>query len=320
MSIESAIKELEKVHGKGIVTTFDSKPMDIDVISTGSIALDSSLGVGGIPRGRVTEIYGPESSGKSTLALHVVANAQKDGLRCVYIDTEHALDPKYASAIGVNINDLLISQPDTAEQALGIMNTMAKTNEIGLIVLDSVAAMPPRAELEGNIGDSHMGLHARIMSQSLRMITAVVQQSNTSIIFINQIREKLGVMFGSPETTPGGRALKFYSSVRIDIRRKEQIKNGTDIVGNVTKCKIVKNKVAPPFRECEFDIIYGKGISAVGEIVDIATDMGIIKKSGAWYSFNDKNLGQGRENTKEAILENEDLFNLLNDTVRSNLL
>src|SRR5215475_1360670 len=273
----------------------------------GSIALDLALGIGGLPRGRIVEIYGLESSGKSTLAMHVVAEAQRNGGICAYIDAEHAMDPVYARAIGVDIDQLLISQPDTGEQALEIADMLIRSGALDVVVIDSVAALTPRAEIEGEMGDSHVGLQARLMSQALRKLTANLNKTNTIAIFINQLREKIGVMFGSPETTPGGRALKFYSSVRLDIRRIESIKDGVEVVGNRTRVKVVKNKVAPPFRQAEFDIMYGKGISREGSIIDIGVDLGIVKKSGAWYTYEGEQLGQGRENAKQILAENVDI-------------
>jgi recombination protein RecA len=290
--------------------------MGIETIPTGAMSLDIALGVGGLPRGRVVEIYGPESSGKSTLAMHVVAEAQRNGGICAYIDAEHAMDPVYASAIGVNIDDLLISQPDTGEQALEIADMLIRSGALDVLVIDSVAALTPRAEIEGEMGDSHVGLQARLMSQALRKITATLSRSNTIAVFINQLREKIGVMFGSPETTPGGRALKFYSSVRLDIRRIEAIKDGVEVVGNRTRVKVVKNKVAPPFKQAEFDIMYGRGISREGSLLDIAIDLGIAKKSGAWYTYEGEQLGQGRENAKQFLTENPEIMVELNERIR----
>lgn len=319
-ALELALTGIEKSHGKGAVMKMgDKSSMDIGVIPTGALSLDLALGIGGLPRGRVIEVYGPESSGKSTLAMHVVAEAQRNGGVCAYIDAEHAMDPIYAAAIGVDVDELLISQPDTGEQALEITDSLIKSGALDVIVVDSVAALTPRAEIEGEMGDTHIGLQARLMSQALRKITANLNKTNTIIIFINQLREKIGVMFGSPETTPGGRALKFYSSVRLDIRRIEQIKNGVEIVGNRTRVKVVKNKVAPPFKQAEFDIMYGKGISVEGSLLDIGVDLGIIKKSGAWYTYNGEQLGQGRENAKLTIIEDEKLFEVLNHSVRDQL-
>jgi recombination protein RecA len=290
--------------------------MGIESIQTGALSLDLALGVGGLPRGRVVEIFGPESSGKSTLAMHVVAEAQRNGGICAYIDAEHAMDPVYASAIGVDIDQLLISQPDTGEQALEIVDMLVRSGAVDVVVIDSVAALTPRAEIEGEMGDTHVGLQARLMSQALRKLTANLSRTNTIAIFINQLREKIGVMFGSPETTPGGRALKFYSSVRLDIRRIESIKDGAEIVGNRTRVKVVKNKVAPPFRQAEFDIMYGKGISREGTLLDIAVDMGIIKKSGAWFTYEGEQLGQGRENAKGFLAENPEIMVEVSEKVR----
>jgi recombination protein RecA len=311
-----ALGQIEKQFGKGSVMRMGEKgSMNVETIPTGALALDIALGVGGLPRGRVVEIYGPESSGKSTLAMHVVAEAQRNGGSCAYIDAEHAMDPVYARAIGVDIDDLLISQPDTGEQALEITDILIRSGSLDVIVIDSVAALTPRAEIEGEMGDSHVGLQARLMSQALRKITANLNKSNTICIFINQLREKIGVMFGSPETTPGGRALKFYSSVRLDIRRIESIKDGAEVVGNRTRVKIVKNKVAPPFRQAEFDIMYGKGISREGSLLDIAVDKSIVKKSGAWYTYEGEQIGQGRENVKNFLAESPELMMEIQDRV-----
>jgi recombination protein RecA len=290
--------------------------MGIEAISTGAMSLDLALGVGGLPRGRVVEIYGPESSGKSTLAMHVVAEAQRNGGICAYIDAEHAMDPVYAGAIGVDVDELLISQPDTGEQALEIADMLIRSGAIDVLVIDSVAALTPRAEIEGEMGDTHVGLQARLMSQALRKLTGTLSKTNTIAVFINQLREKIGVMFGSPETTPGGRALKFYSSVRLDIRRIESIKDGVEVVGNRTRVKVVKNKVAPPFKQAEFDIMYGKGISREGSLLDIAIDLGIAKKSGAWYTYEGEQLGQGRENAKQFLTENPELMVEFNERIR----
>jgi len=288
----------------------------IEAIPTGALALDLALGIGGLPRGRVVEIFGPEASGKSTLAMHVVAEAQRNGGVCAYIDAEHAMDPVYAAAIGVNVDDLYISQPDTGEQGLEIADMLIRSGALDVVVIDSVAALVPRAEIEGEMGDTHVGLQARLMSQALRKLTANLNRSRTICIFINQLREKIGVMFGSPETTPGGRALKFYSSVRLDIRRIESIKDGAEMVGNRTRVKVVKNKVAPPFRQAEFDIMYGKGISREGTLLDIAVDMGIIKKSGAWFTYEGEQLGQGRENAKSFLSENPEIMVEVSEKVR----
>ncbi len=304
-----ALAQIEKQHGKGSVMRMgDKAEMTIEAVSTGALALDLALGIGGLPRGRVTEIYGPESSGKSTLAMHVVAEAQRNGGICAYIDAEHAMDPIYANAIGVDIDELLISQPDTGEQALEIADTLIRSGAIDVIVIDSVAALTPRAEIEGEMGDTHVGLQARLMSQALRKLTANLNRSNTVCIFINQLREKIGVMFGSPETTPGGRALKFYSSIRLDIRRIESIKDGVEVVGNRTRVKVVKNKCSPPFRQAEFDITYGKGISREGSLLDVGVDLGIIKKSGAWFTYEGEQLGQGRENAKAFLAANPEIM------------
>ncbi|MBK6797900.1 MAG: recombinase RecA [Acidobacteria bacterium] len=316
-AVEAALLNIEKQFGKGAIMKLGDQRVDeIPVISTSSIGIDAATGVGGFPRGRVVEIFGPESSGKTTLALHVVAEAQKLGGIAAYIDAEHALDAVYAEKLGVMINDLFISQPDSGEQALEITESLVRSNAIDVLVIDSVAALTPRAELEGEMGDSLPGLQARLMSQALRKLTAVVGRSNTCLIFINQIREKIGVMFGSPETTTGGRALKFYSSVRADIRRITQIKDGEVIVGSRTKVKIVKNKVAPPFREAEFDIMYGEGISKYGEIIDIGVDKKIVEKAGSWFSYKGERLGQGRENAKNTLKENKELCARIENEVR----
>jgi recombination protein RecA len=308
-ALDMALGQIEKQFGKGSVMKMGEKgAMKVETISTGALALDLALGVGGLPRGRVVEIYGPESSGKSTLAMHVVAEAQRNGGICAYVDAEHAMDPAYAANIGVDIDELLISQPDTGEQALEITDMLVRSGALDVIVIDSVAALTPRAEIEGEMGDSHVGLQARLMSQALRKLTANLNKSNTVCVFINQLREKIGVMFGSPETTPGGRALKFYSSVRLDIRRIEAIKDGVEVVGNRTRVKVVKNKVAPPFKQCEFDIMYGKGISREGSLLDIGVDLGIVKKSGAWYTYEGEQLGQGRENSKVFLAENPEIM------------
>jgi recombination protein RecA len=315
-----ALGQIEKQFGKGsIMRMGEGAHMSVDTISTGTLALDRALGVGGLPRGRVVEIFGPESSGKSTLAMHVVAEAQRNGGICAYVDAEHAMDPVYASAIGVNIDDLLISQPDTGEQALEIADMLIRSGALDVLVIDSVAALTPRAEIEGEMGDSHVGLQARLMSQALRKITATLNRSRTIAIFINQLREKIGIVYGSPEVTPGGRALKFYSSVRLDIRRVESIKNGAEVVGNRTKVKVVKNKVCSPFKICEFDIMYGKGISREGSLIDVALDLGFVKKSGAWYTYEGEQLGQGRENAKQFLLDNPEVMVAINDRVRQEL-
>ncbi|MDQ3294930.1 MAG: recombinase RecA [Actinomycetota bacterium] len=313
-----ALAGIEKQFGKGSVMKMGDKgSMAIEAISTGALALDLALGIGGLPRGRVVEVYGPESSGKSTLAMHVVAEAQRNGGICAYIDAEHAMDPVYAGAIGVDVDELLISQPDTGEQALEICDMLIRSNALDVVVIDSVAALTPRAEIEGEMGDTHVGLQARLMSQALRKLTANLNRSNTICIFINQLREKIGVMFGSPETTPGGRALKFYSSVRIDIRRIESLKDGAEVVGNRTRCKVVKNKVAPPFKQAEFDIMYGKGISREGSLLDIGVDLGLIKKSGAWFTYDGEQLGQGRENAKAFLHDNAELLVEIDERIRS---
>jgi recombination protein RecA len=315
-ALDIALSNIEKQFGKGSVMKMgDRSDMSIETISTGALSLDLALGVGGLPRGRVVEIYGPESSGKSTLAMHVVAEAQRNGGICAYIDAEHAMDPTYANAIGVDVDELLISQPDTGEQALEIADMLVRSGSIDVIVIDSVAALTPRAELEGDMGDTHVGLQARLMSQALRKITANLNRTHTICVFINQLREKIGVMFGSPETTPGGRALKFYSSVRLDIRRIESLKDGAEVVGNRTKVKVVKNKVAPPFRQAEFDIMYGHGISREGSLLDIAVEHDIVKKSGAWYTYEGEQIGQGRENVKKFLIENPDLVMEIQDRV-----
>ncbi len=312
-----AMGQIEKQFGKGAIMRMgENLDMQIEAIPTGALSLDIALGIGGLPRGRVVEIYGPESSGKSTLAMHVVAEAQRNGGVCAYIDAEHAMDPVYAGAIGVNVDDLLISQPDTGEQALEIADMLIRSGALDVIVIDSVAALTPRAEIEGDMGDSHVGLQARLMSQALRKLTATLNRSNTIAIFINQLREKIGVMFGSPETTPGGRALKFYSSVRLDIRRIESIKDGAEVVGNRTRVKVVKNKVSPPFKQAEFDIMYGTGISREGSLIDVAVELGIIKKSGAWYTYEGEQLGQGRENAKKFLATNLEVMIEISEKVR----
>ncbi len=319
-NLEMALGQIEKQFGKGSVMKMGEKgTMAIEAIPTGALALDLALGIGGLPRGRVTEIYGPESSGKSTLAMHVVAEAQRNGGICAYVDAEHAMDPVYARAIGVDVDELLISQPDTGEQALEITDMLIRSGAIDVVVIDSVAALTPRAEIEGEMGDSHVGLQARLMSQALRKLTGNLNKSDTIAVFINQLREKIGVMFGSPETTPGGRALKFYSSVRLDIRRIESIKDGVEIVGNRTRVKVVKNKCAPPFKQAEFDIMYGKGISREGSLLDIGVDLGLVKKSGAWYTYDGEQLGQGRENAKLFLLEHPEVMVEISERIRSQL-
>ncbi|GIV80844.1 MAG: DNA recombination/repair protein RecA [Anaerolineae bacterium] len=316
-ALESALSDLIKRYGDGVIIRLgDAAHLQIDAIPTGSLAVDIALGVGGIPRGRVTEIYGPESSGKTTLCLHTIAEAQKRGGICAFIDMEHALDPAYAARIGVDVDNLYVSQPDTAEQALEIAEALVRSGALDVIVLDSVAALVPRAELEGEMGDSHVGLQARLMSQALRKLAGAIKQSNTCMIFTNQLREKVGVMFGNPETTTGGRALKFYASVRIDIRRVQAIKAGGETVGNRTRVRITKNKVAPPFREAEFDLMFNEGISKVGDILDIATELGVIEKRGAFYRFQEEALGQGRENAKQYLRENPHLAMHLENIIR----
>ena len=320
IAIESAIGQIEKAFGKGSVMKLGTSGMNLDIqaISTGSLGLDVALGIGGLPKGRIVEIYGPESSGKTTLALHVVAEAQKNGGACAFVDAEHALDPVYAKKLGVNIDELLISQPDAGEQALEIADTLVRSGAISVLVVDSVAALVPRAELEGDMGDSHMGLQARLMSQALRKLTSSISKSNCLVIFINQIRQKIGIMFGNPETTSGGNALKFYASVRLDIRRIGAIKDKDDIIGNQTRVKVVKNKVAPPFRTVEFDIMYGEGISKNGEIVDLGVSAEIIEKSGSWFSYNEQRIGQGRENVKKFLAENTDIAKEIEDKIKGN--
>jgi recombination protein RecA len=317
-ALEMALAQIDKNFGKGSIMKMGEKgTMRVEAISSGALALDIALGVGGLPRGRVVEIFGPESSGKSTMAMHVVAEAQRNGGVCAYIDAEHAMDPAYAQNIGVDIDELLISQPDTGEQALEITDMLIRSGALDVVVIDSVAALTPRAEIEGEMGDTHVGLQARLMSQALRKLTANLNKSNTICIFINQLREKIGVMFGSPETTPGGRALKFYSSVRLDIRRIESIKDGVEVVGNRTRVKVVKNKVAPPFKQAEFDIMYGKGISREGSVLDIGVDLGIVNKSGAWYTYEGEQLGQGKENAKTFLSENPELMVEIDERIRT---
>ena len=318
-ALATALAQIEKQFGKGAVMKLgDNASMQVDAISTGSLGLDLALGVGGVPRGRIIEVYGPESSGKTTLALHILAEAQKQGGEVAFIDVEHALDPTYAEALGVDINNLLVSQPDTGEQAMEICEALVRSGAIDAIVVDSVAAMVPRAEIEGEMGDSHVGLQARLMSQAMRKLTSVIGKTNTVCVFINQLREKVGVMYGNPEVTPGGRALKFYSSVRLDVRKKEVLKSGTDIIGSRTKVKVVKNKVAPPFREVEFDIMYGQGISKVGDLLDLAERLEIVQKSGAWFSYNGTRIGQGRDNAKNFLRDNPDIFEEISELVRQN--
>jgi recombination protein RecA len=307
-ALDMALSQIERQFGKGAIMKMgEAANWKVDVIPTGALALDLALGIGGVPRGRIVEIYGPESSGKTTVALHIVAEAQRNGGIAAFIDAEHALDPIYAKAIGVDVDELLISQPDTGEQALEIADMLIRSGALDVLVIDSVAALVPRAEIEGEMGDAHVGLQARLMSQALRKLAGTLNKSKTTAVFINQLREKIGVMFGSPETTPGGRALKFYSSVRLDIRRIESIKDGTDSVGNRVRVKVAKNKMAPPFRQAEFDIMFGHGISREGSLLDIAVDEGVVKKSGAWYTYDDDQLGQGRENAKTFLRENPEL-------------
>jgi recombination protein RecA len=319
-AIESALLQIEKKFGKGSIMRLGERPHeDIGAISTTCLSLDAAIGVGGFPRGRIIEVYGPESSGKTTLALTVVASAQRSGGICAYVDAEHAMDPEYATKLGVNIDDMLISQPDSGEQALEIAETLVRSNSVDVIVIDSVAALVPRAELDGEMGDSLPGLQARLMSQALRKITAIVSSSNTCFIFINQLREKIGVFFGSPETTTGGKALKFYASLRLDIRRIGAIKDGDKVVGNRTRVKVVKNKCAPPFRESEFDIMYGEGISREGDLLDLAVNQNIVEKSGAWFSYKGERLGQGRDNVKNMLKTNMDLLERIEDDVKQEL-
>ena len=319
-ALDMALSQIEKQFGKGSVMRMgENLNMGIESIPTGALALDMALGIGGLPRGRIVEIYGPESSGKSTLAMHVVAEAQRNGGICAYIDTEHAMDPVYAGAIGVNVDDLLISQPDTGEQALEIADMLIRSGALDVLVIDSVAALTPRAEIEGEMGDSHVGLQARLMSQALRKLTATLSKTNTIAVFINQLREKIGVMYGSPEVTPGGRALKFYSSVRLDIRRVEQIKDGAEVVGSRTRVKVVKSKVSSPFKQAEFDIMFGKGISREGSLLDVGVELGFIKKSGAWFTYEGEQLGQGRENAKQFLRETPELMVLINERIRFQL-
>ncbi|MGY3724480.1 recombination protein RecA [Granulicatella balaenopterae] len=316
-ALQDALKKIERDYGKGAVMKLGEKvDTRIKTIPSGSLALDVALGVGGFPRGRIIEVYGPESSGKTTVALHAIAEVQKAGGVAAFIDAEHALDPEYATALGVNIDELLLSQPDTGEQGLGIADALVSSGAIDIVVVDSVAALVPRAEIDGDMGDAHVGLQARLMSQALRKLSGSINKTKTITIFINQIREKVGVMFGNPETTPGGRALKFYSTVRLEVRRAEQIKNGTEIIGNRTKIKVVKNKVAPPFRIAEVDIMYGEGISQVGELIDMASELDIIKKSGSWYSYGEDRIGQGRENAKNYLKEHPEMREEVEKRVR----
>jgi len=317
-ALEAALSQIERSFGKGSIMRMGSKSAmeDIEVISTGSLGLDIALGIGGLPKGRIVEIYGPESSGKTTLALHAIAEAQKKGGTCAFIDAEHALDPGYARKLGVNVDELLISQPDGGEQALEIADTLVRSGAIDVLVVDSVAALVPKAELEGEMGDSHVGLHARLMSQALRKLTGTVSRSNCLLVFLNQIRLKIGVMFGNPETTTGGNALKFYASVRLEIRRIGSIKEREEVVGNTTRVKVVKNKMAPPFRQVEFDIMYGEGISKVGELIDLGVKAGVVEKSGAWFSAESQRIGQGRENAKQFLRDNPALANTLEGKIR----
>lgn len=316
-ALDMALRQIEKQFGKGSIMKLGERAeQKVSTVSSGSLALDIALGVGGYPKGRVIEIYGPESSGKTTVALHAIAEAQRNGGQAAFIDAEHALDPVYAQKLGVNIDELLLSQPDTGEQALEIAEALVRSGAVDIVVVDSVAALVPKAEIEGEMGDAHVGLQARLMSQALRKLSGAINKSKTTAIFINQIREKVGVMFGNPETTPGGRALKFYSSVRLEVRRAETLKQGNDMVGNKTRIKVVKNKVAPPFKQAEVDIMYGEGISREGELIDIASDLDIVQKSGAWYSYNEERLGQGRENAKQFLKENPEIATTIQMTVR----
>ena len=319
-ALETALQQIEKNFGKGTVMRLGDKPeMNVDAIPTGSLALDAALGIGGVPKGRIIEIYGPESSGKTTLALHIVAEAQKKGGEVAFVDAEHALDPTYAAAIGVDIDSMLVSQPDTGEQALEITDALVRSGAVDVVVVDSVAALTPRAEIEGEMGDTFVGLQARLMSQALRKLAGNIAKTNCVVIFINQLRMKIGVMYGNPETTTGGNALKFYASVRIDIRRIEAIKNGTEIIGNRTRAKIVKNKVAPPFKEAVFDIMYGEGISQWGELVDMAVQLDLIQKSGSWFSIGDERIGQGRDNARKYLMENPEVADRIEAQVRENM-
>ena len=316
-ALDTALSQIEKAFGKGsIMKLGEQEALNVEAVSTGSIGLDLALGVGGIPKGRIVEIYGPESSGKTTLTLHVIAEAQKDGATCAFIDAEHALDPLYASKLGVDVNELLVSQPDTGEQALEIADTLVRSGAVDFIIVDSVAALVPKAEIEGEMGDSHMGLQARLMSQALRKLTGNISRTNCTVIFINQIRQKIGVMFGNPETTTGGNALKFYASVRLDIRRIGALKDKDEVVGNHTRVKVVKNKVAPPFRQVEFDIMYGEGISKTGELIDIGVKEGIVEKAGSWFSYKDQRIGQGKENARTFLKENPSIADEIEATIR----
>lgn len=319
-ALEMALGQIEKQFGKGAVMKLgESTHLSVEVIPTGALGLDIALGVGGVPRGRIVEVYGPESSGKTTVALHIVAEAQKAGGEAAFIDAEHALDPVYAKKLGVDIDNLIVSQPDTGEQALEIAEALVRSGAIDVIVIDSVAALVPKAEIDGEMGDAHVGLQARLMSQALRKLAGVISKSKTTAIFINQLREKVGIMFGNPETTPGGRALKFYASVRMDVRKIETIKQGSDMVGNRTRVKVVKNKVAPPFKEAEFDIVYGQGISKEGNILDVGVNLDIVSKSGAWFSYNGQRIGQGRENAKQFLKENRELLSEIEAKIRESL-
>ena len=316
-ALDMALKQIEKQFGKGSIMKLGEKTdTRISTVPSGSLALDTALGIGGYPRGRIIEVYGPESSGKTTVALHAIAEVQENGGQAAFIDAEHALDPVYAQKLGVNIEELLLSQPDTGEQALEIAEALVRSGAVDIVVVDSVAALVPKAEIEGDMGDSHVGLQARLMSQALRKLSGAINKSKTIAIFINQIREKVGVMFGNPETTPGGRALKFYSSVRLEVRRAEQLKQGNDVMGNKTRIKVVKNKVAPPFRTAEVDIMYGEGISKEGEIIDLGTELDIVQKSGSWYSYEEERLGQGRENAKQFLKENKDIMLMIQEQIR----
>jgi len=318
-ALEMAMNQIEKQFGKGAIMKLgEVSHLNVEVIPTGALGLDIALGVGGVPRGRIVEIFGPESSGKTTVALHIIAEAQKAGGEAAFIDAEHALDPVYAKNLGVDVENLIVSQPDTGEQALEIAEALVRSGAIDVIVIDSVAALVPKAEIDGEMGDAHVGLQARLMSQALRKLAGVISKSKTTAIFINQLREKVGIMFGNPETTPGGRALKFYSSVRLDVRRTETLKQGTEMIGNRTKVKVVKNKVAPPFKEAEFDIIYGQGISKEGSILDVAVSLDIINKSGSWFSYNDQRIGQGRENAKTFLKENPEIAKEIESKIREN--
>ena len=319
-ALETAMQQIEKMYGKGSIMRYGAEStLNVESIPTGSLSLDLALGIGGLPRGRIVEIYGPESSGKTTLALHVLAEAQKMGGEVAFVDAEHALDPTYAKALGVNVEDMLISQPDTGEQALEITEALVRSGAIDVVVVDSVAALVPRAEIEGEMGDSFVGLHARLMSQALRKLTGIINKTNSIVIFINQLREKVGVMYGNPEVTTGGRALKFYASVRIDVRRVEALKNGGEVIGNRTRAKIVKNKCAPPFKEAYFDIMYGEGISKWGEMVDLAVQLELINKSGSWFSIGDERIGQGRDSAKQYLIDHPDVADRIEQEIRDNM-